>query len=337
MRGADPGGSIRGVMRSALSLVALTCTLTPAAALGYGEADAEGRPSAIERQLHLLTNQVRADPAAFPGWDATRVPPGPRPPLALDPDLSAAARFHAEDMASAGCFSHDSCDGTSFFDRIRRFFSGPAGENIALGHPDSTQVMVGWMNSPGHRDNILRDRFDTLGTGYAEGRHWVQNFGVAGTAPPRIVGGAAFPAGGRLRLAAHAYAASGRAPERFVAILDDEEHALSPAAGQPGHRIWDVEVPAASGCASLAFLLQDPGGATTRFPTSGQIRVGAGCADGFEPAEPGDPANPPSLGRPVLTADEPGGCRCAAPRAGTPALLGGLILLGLGLLRRARR
>lgn len=305
-------------------LVPALLAAAPSVALAYGESDAEGRPSAGERRLHLLTNQVRADPHAFPSWDSGLATGEPRPPLVLEAGLSAAARFHADDMAANGCFSHESCDGTPFSQRIQRFFDGPAGENIAAGYPDAHAVMVGWMNSDGHRMNILRPGYDALGTGHASGNRWVQNFGIASAEPPRIVGGAAFPAGGRLRLAAHAFDPAGRAPERFEAVLGSDRVPLVPEVGAPGHRVWAAEVDAPTACASLHFELTDPGAGPHRFPTTGALRVGPGCTEDFLPGEGADDP------RPVIDADEPaGGCRAAGSAPGRFAPLG-ILALGLG-------
>jgi uncharacterized protein YkwD len=53
------------------------------------------------------------------------------------------------------------------------------GENIAQGYSSAAGVMNGWMNSPGHRENILNCKFTTLGVGYVvgtDGPWWVQEF-----------------------------------------------------------------------------------------------------------------------------------------------------------------
>jgi len=103
--------------------------------------------------------------------------------LSLHPALTAAADGHAEDMKANGYFSHDSQDGRSPFDRITAagYSYRTAGENIAQGQRDAAAVMDAWMNSSGHRANILNCAFTDLGVGYAEGSGgpwWVQNFGA---------------------------------------------------------------------------------------------------------------------------------------------------------------
>ncbi|MGF1648000.1 MAG: CAP domain-containing protein [Kineosporiaceae bacterium] len=104
--------------------------------------------------------------------------------LGMDDQLTAAAQGHAEDMAANGYFSHDSKDGRSPFDRMgdAGYDYRAAGENIARGQPDPQAVMAAWMDSPGHRENILNCSFEDLGVGYVEGSGgpwWVQNFGAA--------------------------------------------------------------------------------------------------------------------------------------------------------------
>jgi uncharacterized protein YkwD len=108
-------------------------------------------------------------------------------PLSLDPRLSTAARRHARDMATRNYFSHTSLDGSSFVDRIRRagYLRGArswaVAENIAWGSGGlASPKAIGrsWMQSPGHRANILSRSYRELGVG------------VAGGAPVAGVGGA---------------------------------------------------------------------------------------------------------------------------------------------------
>ena len=100
--------------------------------------------------------------------------------LAADELLTSAARGHSQDMSQNNYFSHTSPAGTSPGQRITAsgYPSGAWGENIASGYPSATSVMNGWMNSTGHRDNILRASFCDIGIGYvAAGRYWTQDFG----------------------------------------------------------------------------------------------------------------------------------------------------------------
>jgi uncharacterized protein YkwD len=106
-------------------------------------------------------------------------------PLTSDERLANAARGHSEDMGLQDYFSHDSLDGRHFFDRIVEagYAYNHCGENIAAGYPTPKAVVQGWMDSPGHRANILDPAFCDIGVGYAYvggstyGHYWTQDFG----------------------------------------------------------------------------------------------------------------------------------------------------------------
>jgi uncharacterized protein YkwD len=97
--------------------------------------------------------------------------------------LGRAAQSHSADMAANDYFSHTSQDGRSFSDRIRTagYGGGAIAENIAAGQATASAVMKSWMNSPGHRANILNCSYRHLGVGYAKGgsygHYWTQDFG----------------------------------------------------------------------------------------------------------------------------------------------------------------
>ncbi len=98
-------------------------------------------------------------------------------PVQAQAQLTAAAQKHSEDMATQKYFSHNSLDGRSPWDRIRAegYTYSQAGENIAMGYSTATAVMNGWMNSSGHRANILNCSFTEIGIGYDQ-RYWTQDF-----------------------------------------------------------------------------------------------------------------------------------------------------------------
>lgn len=103
-------------------------------------------------------------------------------PLAENAKLAAAAQAHSEDMAEKDYFAHDSRDGRSPFDRIKDagYSFGAAAENIAMGQQTPAAVMDAWMDSSGHRANILNCTYTQLGVGYAAGSgspYWTQDFG----------------------------------------------------------------------------------------------------------------------------------------------------------------
>jgi uncharacterized protein YkwD len=104
--------------------------------------------------------------------------------LTHDPALDAAARLHARRMLARGFFDHEDPDGNGPADRVKRFAKRRyviVGENIAAGFDSTGATCRGWMKSPGHRANILRERFTRVGAGYASGdgeygRYYVQVF-----------------------------------------------------------------------------------------------------------------------------------------------------------------
>src|SRR5215831_11840001 len=110
----------------------LAALFLPALVYAYGEPATDDIPSHEERLLHVLTNQVRQAPHDWPGWDTSQATGDPRNPLLLEKGLTQAARFHADDMAAHDFLSHDSSDGTSFPVRVMHYFTGNAGENLAM-------------------------------------------------------------------------------------------------------------------------------------------------------------------------------------------------------------
>lgn len=102
-------------------------------------------------------------------------------PLASEPRLVQAARGHSQDMAAHGYFDHTTPSGVGFDKRITAtgYRFSTAGENIAEGQPTAASVMNSWMNSPGHRANILNCSYTQIGVGLAyAGRtpYWTQDF-----------------------------------------------------------------------------------------------------------------------------------------------------------------
>lgn len=99
-------------------------------------------------------------------------------PLDYHSALERSAQRHAEDMDANDYFDHTSLDGRSFVDRTNDagYDGTPRGENIAFGQRNAEAVMQSWMQSPGHRNNILNPSFTEIGVGFQNGR-WVQVFG----------------------------------------------------------------------------------------------------------------------------------------------------------------
>ncbi|WP_405190028.1 CAP domain-containing protein [Streptomyces anulatus] len=102
-------------------------------------------------------------------------------PLSTSAPLTSLAQNFSEDMAARGFFDHTDPDGDTPWDRAAQAgVQGLGAENIARGQADAQAVMEGWMNSEGHRANILNCDYKTIGIGMHEGSGgpwWVQNFG----------------------------------------------------------------------------------------------------------------------------------------------------------------
>lgn len=100
-------------------------------------------------------------------------------PLTMNLKLSDVARAKSQDMHDKNYFSHTSPTYGSPFDMMKQFGISyrTAGENIAMGYRTPEAVMEGWMNSSGHRANILNGSFTEIGVGYvADGSYWTQQF-----------------------------------------------------------------------------------------------------------------------------------------------------------------
>ena len=103
-------------------------------------------------------------------------------PLTLDWELSRVAKFKSEDMRDNNYFSHNSPTYGSPFNMMKSFgiTYKSAGENIAAGQKTAQAVMTDWMNSSGHKANILSKNYTRLGVGKATGgsygTYWTQMF-----------------------------------------------------------------------------------------------------------------------------------------------------------------
>ncbi|AGB41821.1 uncharacterized protein, YkwD family [Halobacteroides halobius DSM 5150] len=123
---------------------------------------------AMEKKIVALVNQERQKQGLKP--------------YQHNPKLSKVARTKAQDMVKNNYFSHTSPTYGSPFEMLSQFNVSyrTAGENIAQGQRTAQQVMNAWMNSPGHRRNILNQRFTQIGVGLAKDEdgtpYWVQMF-----------------------------------------------------------------------------------------------------------------------------------------------------------------
>lgn len=119
----------------------------------------------VEQQVVNLVNQERSKQGLKP--------------LQMDWEVARVARYKSDDMQAKGYFSHTSPTYGSPFDMLKQFGVNyrTAGENIAKGQPTPQEVMKAWMNSSGHRANILKADFTHIGVGYNSNGHvWTQMF-----------------------------------------------------------------------------------------------------------------------------------------------------------------
>ncbi|MFJ8919134.1 CAP domain-containing protein [Streptomyces sp. NPDC102415] len=130
---------------------------------------ASASPSATTAQATVLSlvNQERAKVGCSP--------------VTTSASLTALAQDFSEDMAARDFFGHTDPDGATPWDRAAAAgVQGLGGENIARGQADAQAVMDAWMNSEGHRANILNCDYKTLGVGVhlgSGGPWWTQDFG----------------------------------------------------------------------------------------------------------------------------------------------------------------
>jgi uncharacterized protein YkwD len=132
-----------------------------------------GSTNTQERQVLDLTNAARRQNGCGP--------------LSLADSLVKAAERHASDMVRRHYMDHTDPEGNSAFDRMQAsgFHGSAMGENIAAGYDTAQRVFAAWMQSDGHRKNILNCNYNKIGIGYDPGQvkpdygngSWVQDFG----------------------------------------------------------------------------------------------------------------------------------------------------------------
>jgi uncharacterized protein YkwD len=123
-----------------------------------------------------------------------------QPPLQRVNLLDNAARYQSADLAQDNYFAHDSFDRVggnlvqvcAWYDRVKTYYPSPGGENIAAGSGTPQSVMDGWMNSPGHKANILSANYWEIGVGYYAGGgqygvYWTQDFGKRSGVYPLLI------------------------------------------------------------------------------------------------------------------------------------------------------
>lgn len=126
---------------------------------------AENEQQTVEEEVVRLVNVERAKQGLSP--------------LTIDWELSRVAKYKSQDMHDKNYFSHTSPTYGSPFDMMKKFGISytAAGENIAKGQKTAAAVVKAWMNSEGHRANIMSTKYTHIGVGYvADGNYWTQMF-----------------------------------------------------------------------------------------------------------------------------------------------------------------
>jgi uncharacterized protein YkwD len=132
---------------------------------------------ALATRALQLVNDVRARGARCGGRSF-----GPAPPVRLSGTLAGVAFGHAADMAQHDYFEHEDLAGRSPADRVKTagYLEKLVGENIAYGPTSAEEVVQGWLDSPGHCENIMNPEFAEMGIANAAGQsskrglYWVQ-------------------------------------------------------------------------------------------------------------------------------------------------------------------
>ncbi|HEX9259634.1 MAG TPA: CAP domain-containing protein [Acidimicrobiales bacterium] len=109
-------------------------------------------------------------------------------PVAMCGNLTQAAQAHSDDQATMRKMTHIGSDGSTLVVRLNRSGYLPAaswgvGENVAWNFSSPSSVMTAWMNSAGHRANIVNPAFTHVGfglTNFGNGYYWTQDFGHGG-------------------------------------------------------------------------------------------------------------------------------------------------------------
>ena len=149
---------------------------------GHGPSKPDNTPSNPDHQPskpdYTLSKQTKFENRVLELINIERQRAGLRP-LKMDERVRKVARLKSEDMRTQHYFDHNSPTYGSPFDMLKQFGIRyrSAGENIAQGYSTPEAVVNGWMNSSGHRANILNPNFTHIGIGYdAKGHYWTQMF-----------------------------------------------------------------------------------------------------------------------------------------------------------------
>jgi uncharacterized protein YkwD len=167
--GLYPAPSPTATVRATTVAPTATRTAVPTSAVPSTAVPTSGAPSPsgdpVADEVTRLVNAERAKAGCAP--------------VKTDARLAAAALAHSRDMVDRNYFSHTSPDGKGPGDRAAAAgYPSWSGENIAAGYPTPAEVVQGWMNSPGHKANILNCQSKATGVGFDPRQNmWTQMFG----------------------------------------------------------------------------------------------------------------------------------------------------------------
>ncbi|EGZ30306.1 hypothetical protein PHYSODRAFT_353745, partial [Phytophthora sojae] len=184
------------ITRSSLALLLVVSAMTSnlSSASGYLRSLQSAKQQSIKQSVDQSTEQSSGTVSGdyyqqmLDAVNAERAKAGLKP-LCTNSKLQAAAKRHSDDMAKNNYMAHDGADGSTMSQRVTDagYDWGAVAENVAAGQEDVKSVMESWMNSPGHRENILGADYTMLGTSYAYSEsstykhYWTQDFGAGDT------------------------------------------------------------------------------------------------------------------------------------------------------------
>jgi hypothetical protein len=213
-------------------------------------------------------------------------------PDQCDGDPSCACEGGVANCTCSGGKPYCTCAGgscTSTWGRIGMFGYGGGGENAAAGNSDPKRTFSQWINSSGHRNNLMKSSHRSIGVGHygGSGGCWrdfsVQVFG-SGSLATKIPGGIHYPRSGSTSTSFTFYANyydSGNAPTLTTVNIGGQCSNLTLERGAADQGSYSVESKLASGCQRYYFVFRDSAGKLQTYPETGSygIAVGGGtCA-----------------------------------------------------------
>lgn len=251
-----------------------------------------GHPNYRERAILALTNACRQGPQDYRDeyLDNSHILKSanypPVAPVYWTLGLNRSARAHSIDMASGPCFQHDSCDGTSLWDRIGAYYEATSmAENIAAGYRSPLASVNGLLldggapdhsRGDGHRKNIMAAKFREMGSGSAFGgpsrTYDTQDFGNGQPDfdTPLASGSHVLLEGTITFLASYA-ARDGRAPKEAALRLDGESIPMKVGFGSRNNGTYRATLPAGDECRSYRFQFKDATGHEWSYPEAGVL------------------------------------------------------------------